>query len=120
MRPFGDRLLVDQRVGDEPTGLAWTSVDGQTFTSIGQRNVDVIEGASGPAGHALFLLEPESGVGPLDIMAIDPTGTATPVTQDGSVPTFNVDGPQPQFTTGPTGLLAYSSDGRTCWIGIPT
>jgi hypothetical protein len=119
MRPFGDRLLVDQRVGDEPTGLAWTSVDGQTFTSIGQRQLDPIERASGDAGHALFLLEPESGVGPLDIAAVDSMGTATPVTQDGNVPTFNVDGPQPQFAIGPTGLLAYTSDGRDCWIGIP-
>jgi len=119
MHSFADRLLVDQRVGDASTGSAWTSVDGQTFTSIGQPNVDVIEGASGVAGHALFLVEPESGIGPLDIVAVDSMGTATPVTQEGNVPSFTVDGPQPEFATGPTGLLAYTGDGRDSWIGIP-
>jgi hypothetical protein len=121
MRASGDRLLVVQILpGDMPTGPAWTSTDGRTFTSIGKLPSDTIWGSATDGRHSVSFVGPESGTGPVLMTEVDPMGAATTLRQDGDQPLIAEDGAQIEFAIGRTGILAYTGDGIESWIGVPS
>ncbi len=121
MRAMGGRLLVIQiPQGDVPTGPAWTSTDGRTFTSLGKLPTNTIWGSSSDGQHSVSFLGPDSGTGPVLMTAVDPMGASTQLQQDGDQPLMTEDGPQIEFAVGPTGILAWTSDGISSWVGVPS
>lgn len=121
MRSSGDRLLVLQTLpGDEPTGPAWSSTDGRTFTSLGKVSTGAVWSYSSLGSHNVSIIGPDSGTGPVTMTAIDMAGASSPISQDGDVPIVTESGGQVEFAIGPTGILAYTTDGIDSWIGLPS
>jgi hypothetical protein len=119
MRALNDAtLMILQESGDGEKRLAWTSGDGRTWTAVEAPSQLADLRATGDGRHTAMLVEPESGSGAPAALEIAADGRVTTLDQRGPGPTFSEDGPGWEFTVGPTGIVAVTSDGSSVRLGV--
>lgn len=120
VQPLLGRVLAYQILpGDETSPLAWTSADGQSWTSVGAVSSDIVWASVSDGSHTIQALLPDDGIGAPILTALDESGARAELRQDGDPPATTVDGPGWIYAVGPTGVLAVTTDGRQSRLGIP-
>lgn len=117
---FNDHVLAIQYPSQGDQAPAWSSSDGRTWTPVSPVPTNVQWAARSDGRHSVMTIEPDSGTGPLTLIAVDERGGSTTLGQTGDVPTDSVDGPGSICAVGPTGILLARPDGSASWLGIPS
>jgi hypothetical protein len=117
---IGGQLLATQSLPTSAPSHAWTSTDGKTWTATADVSSDLYWSMVSDGRHALMVMDPDSGTGPLILTGIDSKGVATTLTQDGGGPVETEDGPGWITAVGPTGVLVIRANGEASWLGVPS
>jgi hypothetical protein len=112
-------LLTTQASADDSVVRAWTSTDGRTWVPVDHPSDVLLRDPVGEGGHAVLVIDPDSGSGPPTVLGIDDHSGVTTLGQTGDGPLASVDSAGWTAAVGPTGVLLVGSDGGGVWLGVP-
>ena len=121
VQAISDRVVVvTQTSPDDSKLLAWTSTDGRSWTAVHAPSDLLTRGPVTDGRHAALMMDPDSGSGAPNVLAVGEDAGITTLGQSGNGPIASEDGPGSTFAVGPTGILVVRSDGGAAWLGLPS